>query len=131
MLWTGHQARQGFLLFERGRLCIWATLHTTGVSFARYERLVDLISVACAEDERGTPAVPLLLCWVWLQAETKQCLLDFILAVDTHRPILAEGSIALRSNIGYRKEWAALAFSTEELREVMPRCGSVAGLAGS
>ena len=55
----------------------------TGVSFARYQRLITLLREACCEDERATPALPLLLCWVWLQAESKACLLDFLLAVDT------------------------------------------------
>ncbi|KAJ1487971.1 hypothetical protein T484DRAFT_1888147 [Baffinella frigidus] len=88
----------------------YSTNRTSGVSFARYERLVDLVREAGLGVGWG---LPLLLCWVWERAERKRCLLDFLLAVDAHRPILREEYAALRSDAGLQHAWSCLSFGED------------------
>ena len=51
----------------------------TGVSLARYRKLIDLLA-----DGRNGLAVPLFLRFVWERAQSKRCLLDFLVALDGH-----------------------------------------------
>ena len=60
----------------------------TGVSLARYKRLVEHVATGAATG----PSIPLFLQFVWERAESKACLLAFLLALDSHHDSRAEGS---------------------------------------
>ena len=53
----------------------------TGVSLARYKKLVELLATSSSS---STPSIPLFLRCVWERAESKKCLLDFLVALDDH-----------------------------------------------
>ena len=59
----------------------------TGVSLRRFLRLVELVR----EGGECAPAVALLLRLGWERAESKRDVLDFLLALDRERPVLAYG----------------------------------------
>ena len=60
----------------------------TGVSLARFRLLVDLVRKG-SEQSAASPVIPLILRCVWERAESKACLLQYILAVNSHVPILS------------------------------------------
>lgn len=60
----------------------------TGVSLARFRVLVELVREA-SEQSASSPAFPLLLRCVWERAESKACLLRYVLALNSHSPVLA------------------------------------------
>ena len=68
----------------------------SGVSLARFRRIVKLTRTACEDSPEDALAVPLLLRLVWEKAETKACLLDFLLALQHHRPVLLDAHSALQ-----------------------------------
>jgi len=84
----------------------------TGVSLARYRRLIDLLAASPA---RGM-TVPLFLRFVWERAQSKRCLLHFLLALDTHVAVLRpEWRDALTAHDGAAaEEWCRSAFVPSE-----------------
>ena len=87
----------------------------TGVSMSRHLRLIELLSEACVDGGETAPAVPLLLRLAWERAQSKECLLAFILALDAQRPVLADEQ--LRHSLSARQEWMQLAFAPSELSD--------------
>ena len=88
----------------------------TGVSLARYKRLVELI----ARDSRSThyPALPLFLRTVWERAETKRGLLDFFLALDEHTGCLEpKWRSAFTCDSDAADAWCAGAFAPTQTDE--------------
>ena len=86
----------------------------TGISLARWRRLVELVTSG-VEQSASTPAVPLLLRCVWERAERKQCLLDFVLALDSHVPVLAPAYARIRDDAAMRGAWLQDEFEASEL----------------
>jgi len=93
----------------------------TGVSLARFKRLVSLIREAYQADE-ATPAVPLLTRIAWEKAEGKQDLLDFYRALslhlgpvfnDEHRGLIAEDS----GSSAFSESFIEDAFTIDELQD--------------
>ncbi len=60
---------------------------TTNVSYSRFVRLWLLTREACKHD--SSPAIPLLLRFLWQTATTKQDVLTFLDALDSYRPVFA------------------------------------------
>ena len=82
----------------------------TGVSLARYKRLVEHLAQA-----GDGPAVPLFLRFVWERAESKRCLLDFILALDSHVPCLEPTwRTRLTQDSSCADEWCSSTFSASD-----------------
>ena len=84
----------------------------TGVSLARYRRLIDLLAASPA---RGM-TVPLFLRFVWERAQSKRCLLHFLLALDTHVAVLRpewRDSLTARDGAA-AEEWCRSAFVPSE-----------------
>lgn len=86
----------------------------TGVSLARFRRLVSLLQESISESS-STPAVQLLLMCTWERVENKQCLLDFVLALDSHHPVLAHDHERIREAGPFRDDWLRAHFSPAEL----------------
>lgn len=88
----------------------------TKVSLARFRKIIRLI----AEDTRvpdGSLTLLLALRLLWEKAESKRCLLNFMLAVDSHHPLIADQHAALRNDPGRQAEWLELRFSSHELED--------------
>jgi hypothetical protein len=88
----------------------------TGVSFVRFTRLVDLIAVAW-HGNQTTPALMMILQVVWEKSTDKACLLDFILALDKHYPVLAEEHQALKHDVHLQEAFVSSHFEFSELTE--------------
>ena len=84
----------------------------TGVSLARYRRLIDLLAASPASGM----TVPLFLRFVWERAQSKRCLLHFLLALDTHVAVLRpEWRDILTARDGAAaEEWCRSAFVPSE-----------------
>ena len=95
----------------------------TGVSLARFKRLVHLLSSDVSESidlsssSRGM-CVPLFLQCVWERAESKRCILDFLLALDEHVGCLEpRWRDAFETDAGAVQEWCAETFKPGDTDE--------------
>ncbi|KAL1500611.1 hypothetical protein AB1Y20_013263 [Prymnesium parvum] len=86
----------------------------TGVSLARFARLVELLQLALRESA-ATPALPLLLRCVWERAERKECLLEYALALHSHLPVLAAEFTEIDEDRVLREAWLRSRFSPSDL----------------
>jgi hypothetical protein len=110
-------------LRKDGIICNYSGEQWTGVSMARYRKIVRLL---VAEDKMGsvnhdglnTSALTTLLAFLWEKSVTKQCLLDYYLAIerasgvgvlqDTYSDLRVPGS-------EMHREWIASRFETADL----------------
>lgn len=88
----------------------------TGVSLARFRRLIAIVRAGVLESA-STPALPLLLRCVWERARSRQCLLDYVLALDSHTPVLAPEFATIREDPAVRDKWLRLHFEPDELSD--------------
>ena len=87
----------------------------TGVSLARYRRIVEHVAAGA----RGGPSIPLFLHFVWERAESKVCLLGFLLALDSHVACLQpEWRERLSHDQAAREAWCAARFAPQEVDTV-------------
>eukprot|EP00960_Hanusia_phi_P063059 765353-Hanusia_phi.AAC.1 len=86
----------------------------TGVSRARYVEIVRLLSKGLARPSRPFLLL-LLLSFLWEKAVSKRCLLDFLLALNTHVPVLRPEFSLLHLDHSWQESWSRGGFSTEEL----------------
>jgi len=82
----------------------------TGVSLSRYIEIVQLLKDSIQIE--WSPAIPLLLRLVWEKSRSKQCVLDFLLALHSHYPILVSGF-----SENTHGEWLELRFNSSELSD--------------
>ena len=85
----------------------------TGVSMQRYIQLVDSIAGACADGGETAPAVQCMLRLAWERSETKRDLLDFLLALDEERPVLADRR--LRDDTAAQDAWVQHSFEPSDI----------------
>lgn len=79
-------------LFELGVSTNKINGEWTGVSFARFQRLVKLVGGVWREETHG--GTSLLMRFLWEKARSKTDLLHFLLAVHTHAPVLEPTFVA-------------------------------------
>ena len=86
----------------------------SGVSFARYQRLVELVHGCLCIDERHAPrgGAALLMRFVWEKARSKQDMLRFLQAVHSHVPVL-EPSFA--ADPSQQQEFLSQSFTADEI----------------
>lgn len=68
---------------------------------------------------------------MWEKAKSKQCLLDFLLALDGHYPCIADEHAALRTDPAAQKEWLQLIFEPEHFHVSAVEDAAVAVFAGN
>jgi hypothetical protein len=92
----------------------------TGVSLQRFKRLVQSCSAA-AGGVGGAPLNPgrlIMLRFLWEQAQSKRCLLDYALALEQQLPgaLSAEGR-RCRDDAGFAQAWEQEYFAPDEVSE--------------
>jgi hypothetical protein len=92
----------------------------TGVSLQRFKRLAQSCSAA-ASGVGGAPLNPgrlVMLRFLWEQAQSKRCLLDYALAIEQQLPgaLSAEGR-RCRDDAGFAQAWAQERFAPDDVNE--------------
>lgn len=91
----------------------------SGVSYARWERLVELVcgvasTMRLEECEAG---MPLLLRFLWEKATSKQDLLDFLLSLHQNAPLLGVLDAEFARDKGRQSAWVEEAFGPDEIED--------------
>ena len=85
---------------------------STNVSLSRFLRLYTSVSDAYVESS-VSPAIPLILRFLWERAQSKQCLLNFLDVVHDYRPIYLDPNF--RHNKSLRSAWVRDNFTPVEM----------------
>jgi hypothetical protein len=87
----------------------------TGVSMARWQRLVQLVGgVVCGEQGQVTGGTALLMRFLWEKARCKADILSFLLALHAHTPVLQP---ALAADPSQHRQWLMQSFSAAEIED--------------
>ena len=90
----------------------------TGVSLARFLRLVRLVGSVWRDEKNMCAGTSLVARFAWEKAKSKDDLLSFLLALHSHTPILRPGVVEGLSAQGpERHKWLAAAFSAVDLED--------------
>ena len=99
----------------------------TQISMVRFVRMFQLAAAAHRGAGAGamSPAMPLLLRFLWQRASSKRDLLDFLLAAEQYRPVFRDddgggSAAALRHDADAQRAWCESEFSRDDLADTAP-----------
>ena len=90
----------------------------TGVSLARFHRLVQLIGSVWRDERNMCAGSSMLMRFLWEKARCKEDILGFLLALHEHTPVLLPGVVeGLSVHGSERRQWLHATLSATDLED--------------